>query len=464
MQHEAKSDWADVRKQKPDYDFVGDADRAWQDKQENQQQPECGVQAKDFVAYMPQRSYIFRPTGDMWPATSVNSRVPEIELEGKKVKASEWIDKNCPVEQMTWAPGMPPLIRDKLIREGGWVSRPGCSVFNLYREPNITPRGGNPRPWVDHVNYLFGVEADHIIKWLAHRVQRPGEKINHALVLGGNQGIGKDTLLEPVKQAIGPWNFAEVSPQQMLGRFNGFSKSVILRVSEARDLGDQDRFTFYDHLKTFTAAPPDVLRVDEKHTREYAVMNVVGVIITTNHKSDGIYLPADDRRHFVAWCDLSKDDFNEAYWTNIWAWFAGGGFEIVADYLANLDLSEFNPKKPPEKTEAFWEIVNSSRAPENAELADAIDEMGTPPALTLRSLSTRCTGDFGEYLRDRRNSRKIPHRLEECGYVPVRNGDAKDGLWKVSGHRQAIYARQELSIRNRLIAAARLASGDQCSQ
>ncbi len=65
-------------------------------------------------------------------------------------------------------------------------------------------------------------DADHIIMWLAHRVQRPQEKINHALVLGGAQGIGKDTLLEPVKRAVGPWNFAEVSPQQMLGRFNGF--------------------------------------------------------------------------------------------------------------------------------------------------------------------------------------------------------------------------------------------------
>jgi hypothetical protein len=67
--------------------------------------------------------------------------------------------------------------------------------------------------------------------------------------LGDNQGVGKDTLLEPVKRAIGPWNFSEVSPQQVLGRFNGFLKSVILRVSEARDLGNVDRFQFYDHMK-----------------------------------------------------------------------------------------------------------------------------------------------------------------------------------------------------------------------
>jgi Family of unknown function (DUF5906) len=141
-------------------------------------------------------------------------------------------------------------------------------------------------------------------------VQRPHEKINHALVLGGNQGVGKDTLLEPVKHAIGPWNFSEVSPQQLLGNFNGFLKSVILRVSEARDLGDVDRFKFYDHSKTLTAAPPDVLRVNEKNLREHYVPNIAGVIITTNHKTDGIFLPADDRRHFVAWSDLTRDDFD----------------------------------------------------------------------------------------------------------------------------------------------------------
>ena len=31
-------------------------------------------------------------------------------------------------------------------------------------------------------------------------------KVNHALVLGGEPGIGKDTLIEPVKGAVGPWN------------------------------------------------------------------------------------------------------------------------------------------------------------------------------------------------------------------------------------------------------------------
>src|SRR5262249_61914048 len=88
---------------------------------------------------------------------------------------------------------------------------------------------------------------------------------------------------------------------------------VGLQVSEARDLGDVNRFQFYDHMKAYTASPPDVLRVDEKHLHEYAVPNCCGVIITTNHKADGIYLPPDDRRHHVGWSNLTKEDFPDGY-------------------------------------------------------------------------------------------------------------------------------------------------------
>ena len=131
-------------------------------------------------------------------------------------------------------------------------------------------------------------------------------------MLGGAQGIGKDTLLEPIKHAVGPWNFHDIIPSQLLGRFNSFAKAVVLRINEAHDQGDAERvnrFNLYEHIKLYSATPPDVLRVDEKHLREYYVFNVLGLIITTNHKTDGIYLPADDRRHYVAWSNLTKEDF-----------------------------------------------------------------------------------------------------------------------------------------------------------
>ena len=298
---------------------------------------------------------------------------------------------------------------------------------------------------------VYPDDAEHIISWLAHRVQRPDEKINHALVLGGSQGIGKDTLLEPVKHAVGPWNFVEVSPQQLLGRFNGFLKSVILRVSEARDLGDVDRFAFYDHMKAYTAAPPDVLRVDEKNLREYAVLNVCGVIITTNHKTDGIYLPADDRRHFVAWSDLDKDDFADDYWNGLWRLVRrAAALEHVAAYLAALDLSGFDPKAPPPKTRGL--LGHRRRQPRagGRRARRRAGPLGNPDTITLDLMVAQAKlrqESFAEWLLDRRNRRQIPHRLEGAGYEPVRNGAAKDGLWVINGRRQVVYARSESTLR-----------------
>jgi hypothetical protein len=429
-----------------------------------------GVRLEDFHGYMPQHLYIFSPCRELWPAASVNARIPPIPVldkDGRQkigtngkplfIAASAWIDRHQPVEQMTWCPGMPMLVRDRLVSDGGWIEREGVTIFNLYRPPRIKP--GNAAaagPWVDHVRYIYPDDYLRIIEWLAHRVQRPEEKINHALVLGGPQGIGKDTLLEPVKYAIGPWNFHDVSPTHLLGPFNGFAKSVLLRVSEARDLGDIDRFKFYDHTKIYTAAPPDVLRVNEKHLREYYIFNVLGFLITTNHKTDGIYLPADDRRHYVAWSDRTKEEFTPQYWDTLWGWYANGGIWHVAAYLAELSLAKFDPKAPPPKTAAFWAIVDASRAPENAELTDVLEALGNPDAVILAQLTMAARGEIQEWLMDRRNHRTIPHRLESCGYSTVRNANTKDGRWKVGGKNQVVYAKNTLSIADRIKAAQAL--------
>ena len=123
---------------------------------------------------------------------------------------------------------------------------------------------------------------------------------------------------------------------------------------------------------------------------------------------------------------------------------------------AELDLSGFNPKAPPPQTPAFWAIVDANRAPEDSELADVLDELGRPDAVTLAMLLRKAMGEIDEWLRDRKNRRTIPHRLEQCGYVPVRNDAADDGLFKISGRRQVVYALNRLPIRDRFRAASAL--------
>jgi hypothetical protein len=386
---------------------------------------DTALSLEDFYADMKSRQFIYIAARELWPAASVDARIPPVLLRDvggnpvldekgkpKRMAASKWLATNRPVEQMSWVPGAPLVIRDKLISEG-WIECQGASVFNLYRGPTIEL--GDPTkagPWLDHIEKTYPNDAGHIEKWLAHRRQRPDDKVNHALVLGGNQGIGKDSIIEAAKPAIGPWNFQGITPKQLLGRFNSFVKSVILHISEARNLGDIDRFTFYEVTKNYITAPPDVLRVDEKNLREYSLPNCCGVIITTNYKTNGIYLPADDRRHYVAWSDLNKEDFDDGYWNRLYDWYRAGGYGHIAAYLDALDISDFDAKAPPPKTAAFWAIVQSNRSSEDAELDDLLDELGRPDAIPISRLKAAARGELEEWLKEPRNQKAILHKLE----------------------------------------------------
>jgi hypothetical protein len=127
------------------------------------------VSIDDFWAYMPMHSYIYAPSREMWPASSVNARIEPIPLldaagnpvhdkRGRKIKikASDWLDQHHAVEQMTWAPGEAMLIKHRLISEGGWIERAGCTIFNLYRMPQIDL--GDPAEayvWLNHIQKVF---------------------------------------------------------------------------------------------------------------------------------------------------------------------------------------------------------------------------------------------------------------------------------------------------------------------
>lgn len=416
---------------------------------------------EDFWAYLPAHKYLHTPTRDLWPKESVNGAVPWPMFGGKPIPPNAHLDQHRPLHQIIWAPGEAQVVEGRILDQGGWVTHAGMRGFNLYRPPPQVE--GDPAKavrWLDHLRLLYPEEWQHIQHWLAFKVQHPGQKVNHALLLGGAQGIGKDTLLEPIKYAIGPWNWSEITPSQMLGRFNGWCKGVIVRLSEARDLGEIDRFSFYEHTKLYIAAPPDVLRVDEKNLREHYIVNVLGLIITTNHRTDCVYLPSDDRRHFVAWSDITKADFGANYWSSFWNWYLReGGLGDVAAYLRELDISTFDPKAPPPRTRAFEAIVHAGIPQEDGDFAGLLEVLGNPKALTISDLYLAACkegmSDVAEFLDDRRQRARIPHALERVGYVSVLNPNAPKsrGRWKVGNRYVPIYVDKSLPVRDQLIAA-----------
>jgi Protein of unknown function (DUF2786)/Family of unknown function (DUF5906) len=420
-----------------------------------------GSSPKDFYCHLPTNTFIYRATHDMWPPSSINGRFGR--------GAANKLQRNRGVEQATWAPGSPPLIRDKLIANGAWVSEPGASCFNLYRPPLPNKNGDKDKagPWIDHLMKVFPDHWEHIRNWFAYRVQRPDVKINHCIVMGGDPGTGKDTLIAGVREAIGAWNFQECNPPQLFEAFDAsFLQSVILRINEARDMGESnvDRYQFYERTKVLMASPPETLTVQEKYLKRYSIMNLVCIIITTNNKTNGLYLKADDRRHFVAWSPLTEADFEAGYFSRLWDWYEQeDGFAHVAAHLREVDVTAFDPKASPPKTSAFWEIVGANQAPEDSELSSLLTMIGDPErpdAVTVEQVAAMAAQNFTEFedfcsmITDRKSRRSMPGRFERAGYVSVRNpDDRKDGLWAINRKRQVIYARKELSINDQYVAA-----------
>ena len=409
-----------------------------------------------FLAYLPEHEYIHRKTGALWPGASINAILRPVPtgIEDETIKASVWLDQNRAVHQMTWAPGLPEVIEGRGIMEGGWFDSPGLRCYNQFKPSDIkfgdATKAG---PWLDLIRFNYPDDADHIIKYFAHRVQRPEVKIDHTLVILGDPGIGKETMIEPLVRAVGTWNFKEIGPHNLLEPFNPYVKAVVLRINEAKDMGEINRYQLYERCKTLTAAPPNALMCNEKNRPQHQVLNVCGVLITSNHKLDCLYLPPDDRRHYVACSERKVEDFEPGHWNKIANWYEKGGFEHVAAYLAEYDLSGFDPKAPPSKTRAFWNIADANQAPEDAELADVLDRLGRPAVVTIDAMiSSNSYSELSVWLKERKNRRVIPHRMEKCGYTPTRNDTSADGLWKINKRRQVVYGRSDVAFRDRVAA------------
>jgi hypothetical protein len=436
----------------------------------------------DFYAIAPANRCVYRPTRDLWLNEAVDKRLPRqplLDANGNPVRDSrgriktisptERLAKERSAERTVWVPGEPEVIRGKLAIDTGWIEKSGATSYNLYLPPNAIPGdAAQATRWVEHWNTLYPNEADHIISWLAHRRQYPGIKPNHCLVLVGSPEIGKDTLLYPMRDAVGPWNFHDITLNHLVSPHNDFLCATIIRINEARDIGDInrgkiDRYSLHDHMKALMTSPPETHRINRKYIPQYVAFSRMGFIITTNH-SDALYLPDDDRRHLVGISEIKRPDLPRKFFDDFYNWYDNeGGIGHVIAYLQQRNLSNFNSKQAPLKTTGFWGMVHVDYGPDHSELVEAIDALSThdehgniiaaPAAVTIAQLVEKVPSAV--WLIERKMSRVIPHRLRRCGYVRVANPDAprNDGLWRINSKQIAIYAREDLRPPQRMEAA-----------
>jgi len=253
------------------------------------------------------------------------------------------------------------------------VARDGMVYGNRWRDARPQPVAGDASQWLAHVERMVPeqFEREHLLNALAHKVQFPTHKINHAILMGGNHGSGKDTLFAPFFWAIGgraKVNCSMIKNEDLTSQWGYGLECEVMEIAELRQAEAKDRRALENHLKPIIAAPPEYLMVNRKGLHPYYALNRVFVIAFSNERV-AISIPSEDRRWFVIWAEASK--LPEAQAVSLWNWYQHrGGFEAVAHYLHTRDVSAWNPTAPPPMTEAKAIMVEHGMSTAESFLVD----------------------------------------------------------------------------------------------
>lgn len=285
---------------------------------------------------------------------------------GQKVEASVSFDQN---RQAMGAPalvGITYAAGEPIIVDGQFANR--------WKDARPVGVAGDVSPWLNHVERMIPAddEREHFLNALAFKVQNPNRKINHALLIGGHPGSGKDTMLAPFFWAIGgnsKANCSLVRNEDLNSTWGYALECEVMEIAELRQSEAKDRRALENSLKPIIAAPPEYLQINRKGLHPYQALNRVFVIAFSNERA-AISLPSDDRRWFCLWAEAGR--LPEAEARALWSWYQSGGFAFVAGYLASRDVSAFNPAGAPPMTEAKAIMIEQGRSSAESYLVDMI--------------------------------------------------------------------------------------------
>lgn len=342
--------------------------------------------------------------------------------QARRIEASVCFDENRQalgarvLHGMTYAPGETVLC-----------SRDGAVFGNRWRNarPPLIGKAGDITRWMDHVELLIPDqrEREHVLNVMACKLQRPDVKINHAVLHGGTQGCGKDTMWAPLIWGVGgptEGNVAQIKDRTLTEQWGYHLEKELIVIQELRQSEAADRRAMENHLKPIIAAPPEYLLVNRKGLHPYEVLNRLFVLAFTNQEG-AIAIDSRDRRWFVLWSTAPR--MTDAAARSFWDWYKNrGGLGAVASWLNSRDISKFNPGATPFTTEAKEVLIERGMSSAEAFLVDevqnrradfAVGVIGAPFHKVLDRLQGRAPQNIKLYLG------ALYHALAECNWLDV---------------------------------------------
>lgn len=213
-----------------------------------------------------------------------------------------------------------------------------------------------------HIEYLFGEDSNRFLDWLAHIEQRPGVLPHTAwLHIAQRFGTGRNWLASVLSRV---WSGSVAASFDLVGMlksgFNGsLSRKVLAIVDEIREGGRDSQWEHSEKLKSLITE--ETRAVNPKFGRQTVEFNSCRWLMFSNHLS-AIPLERGDRRIEVVHLDAPPR--SAGYYMTLYNALADKVFiAAVATYLAQRDISNFNPGAHAEFTDAKRSAAMASQTP-----------------------------------------------------------------------------------------------------
>ena len=192
---------------------------------------------------------------------------------------------------------------------------------------------------------------EYLLNWFAHMIQKPEEKPRTALVMIGEQGNGKGTLMRSLFTILGKHLSMQTSDMDdICGHFNDEMAGKILTVVD--DAGHDKNYKENEQMKGLITEP--TTRLNQKYKAKTSIQSYHRVVICSN-KMNIVPIEATCRRYVVM--KISDNKRDTEYWRvmNKMVALDDDYMTWVAKWLSERDISKWTPENYP-KTELRAEM------------------------------------------------------------------------------------------------------------
>lgn len=265
------------------------------------------------------------------------------------------------------------MVGDRIVKLAkGWMESPGrrqydrvvfkpgkeaeTDEYNIWRGFAVEPAVEGQHPAVDklldHIltNACGGdmALAHWVTGFLAHMVQKPGEKPRVALVFKGGKGVGKTILGEIMSMLFPDHAVIADDPRYLVGNFNSHFEGCLLFVADEASWGGDKRHE--GKLKGLITSSKH--NIERKGFEPYSVENLTRIIIIGNE--DWLVPASEDERRYGVLNFGNGRKQDDVYFGEIMDGMRAGGLAAWLRYLLDFDMSEVNVHRAP-STEGLLE-------------------------------------------------------------------------------------------------------------